>query len=69
MHHEYLITIIRQNIILEYQQKLQNETFKGFKVSIEWKHVYYSRQTAVALTEFASLYYKILLHIEAVKGL
>lgn len=30
---------------------------------------YYSRQTAVALTEFASLYYKKLLHKEAVKGL
>lgn len=69
-HHEYLITIIKQNFILEYQLKLHDEMFKGFKASVGWKHVFfYSRQTAVALTEFASLYYKKLLHKEAVKGL
>lgn len=33
-HHEYLITIIRQNVILEYQLKLQDERFKGFKASV-----------------------------------
>lgn len=48
---------------------INNEMFKGFKVSVTWKHVfYYSRQMAVTFIEFASLYYKKILHTEASKG-